>query len=202
MDTSAPPNLSQLCSRLRAVPRQKPLFWHTNSDCYPQPCIAAKLSSRRGISIRPRCFAALNAPRNLGLEIRRPECIPLVVDLVDQTSAALGVELHQPIKRFLLWPRSGCHRNVDRQAAPDEIRREQDQIGFVGSHPIRKRASRSKPATDELAARMLGTVLVDRATPVNAKRTRLSWMHLMAADFDAKPAIAASRAIATASYLS
>jgi len=162
-------------------------------------CVSAALGDDRPTSVRPWLLTPGDPFGNFCLECRRTERKPFVADLIDQASPPISTELHQPVQRLLLRTRSSRHHDVDWQSMPDEIRRQHDQVGFVGPHPIGQRACSNKPPADELPARMLRALVVDRAAVLDAERARLARTNLMAADLDPEPAIATGRAGTAAS---
>jgi hypothetical protein len=99
----------------------------------------------------------------------------------------------------LLWSLASRNNHVDRQTLPDEVCRQHDHVRSVWPHPFRQRAGGDQPTTNELPARVLGALVIDRAAMLDSKRTRRPRANLVAPNFDLQPAVAASGAGATAS---
>lgn len=128
---------------------RSPIAIHVNIYWHAKPLKVFRFfsytSTRTGVavlkrSIGPRLFAALQTLRHLSLKGWWAERKPFVVHLIHQASAMLGAKTQQPVQRLFPRARAGSHGDVDGQPLPGEIRRQQDHIRFVRSHPIRKRA--------------------------------------------------------------
>lgn len=150
-------------------------------------------------SIAPRLLAAPNALCDLRLKSGRTERKPVLAYLIDEAAPTFSGKPHQPIERLLLRPNADRDNHVDRQSLPDEIGREHDHVRSVRPHPIRQRAGWDQPAAYEFPARMLRTLIVDRAAIAGAERTGASRANMMLAYIDLEPAIAAGGAEAAVS---
>jgi hypothetical protein len=80
-----------------------------------------------------------------------------------------------------------------------KIRGQQNQIRLVRPHPFRERAVVGKPTTNELPARIHGTVFVNAAFVRNTEWAGLSREDILAANVDPQPAVATGRAFHTCS---
>src|SRR5262249_7534159 len=160
--------------------------------------------ARRGesswaFSIAPEFLAAPDARGNFRLKSGRTECKPVIADLVDETAALFGTEMHQPIERLFLRPIADSDDDINWQPLPGEVRRKHDHVRSVGPHPIRQRRRGDQPSANEFTARMLRPLRVDRAAMIGAERTRFARTNFVSSHLDLQPAVAASRARPAAS---
>ena len=145
----------------------------------------------------PHLFAARQTRRHLGLKFRRPVRDPFALGLKDQRAAARQTEVLQPFDRLVFRSGADGNRYMDRDPAPSEVCRQQNQVRLVGSHPFRKRTLVGQPAANELLTWIDWTVRVDAAFVRHAESTGVAWENIMTANIDLQPAVATGGAFRT-----
>ena len=84
----------------------------------------------------PPFFAAANALCNLRLKRGRAVGKPFAANLINQQPLFQRAEIHQPVQRLLLGTVSSRDQHIDRQPAPEKVRRQHDHVRFVWTHPF------------------------------------------------------------------
>src|SRR5438128_2486279 len=112
--------------------------------------------------------------------------------LVKEWASRASAERAHPRQQALVRIASRRFQDERRTVAPLCLHDHHAEL--VGPERIRKRAARREPAADELAARLLRPLLVDRAAALAAEMARHARLHLVAVDRAFDPAVAACRA--------
>src|SRR5215472_10682820 len=159
-------------------------------------------------SLTPRTIALASAPERLApresrfdlvLEFGRTEGVPVLADLIEERTPLAPREILKPAQRLLCGPSSGGHRNVDAQAVPGKLRRQQHDSRLVGAHPFRQGTRRLEPAADEELAGIARVTAMNGAAAARAVAAGLAGMNRFAIDGDAQRAVAAGDARTAAS---
>jgi hypothetical protein len=144
----------------------------------------------------PELIAARDLSGHLALKFDGSEGKPFERSLIEQRPLIGLTKALEPSKRLGLWRIAHRDGNINAKIIPRKFCRQQNHGGVIRPHPFRQRATSSKPAAHEFLAGIDGTLRVNRAPMAGTERTGMAAIDLVAGDFVAQPAIAASGATA------
>ena len=127
-------------------------------------------------------------------KVRRPIAQPFAVLLVIEGGAGRARKGLHPGHHFRARV-PACRKQHERGLCLPAHRHD-DHTDAVGPERFGERAAGHQPAANEVAARRLRALIVDRAGPPLEEVAGLAWMHAVAADLAFGPALAAGGALA------